>query len=75
MKTSKNWGPCSCDCGKNMEAGQEIVIFDGSLYLAGHENRRKTTQISVVKKEENKPKAGKKIKKKNPEVLELFEDD
>ena len=63
MKSSKNWGACSCDCGKNISAGDEISLVEGIMYLAGHENNRRTRQIAIVQSE----KTDKKHKEKQPD--------
>ena len=60
MKATKDWGPCNCDCGEHIKPGDEMVNVDGNLYLAGHENLRRTRFIETVKKEG----APKKLKKK-----------
>ena len=48
MIASKNWGPCCCNCGKNINKGDEFTIFEGSMYLLGHEERR-TRQMPTIK--------------------------
>lgn len=60
MKATKDWGPCNCDCGKHINPGDEMTIVDGSLFLAGHENNRRTRFIEAIKKDEEP----KKVKKK-----------
>ncbi len=60
MKASKEWGPCNCDCGTRIKAGDEMIVIDGDFFLAGHENARRTRFIETIKKGE-KPK---KLKKK-----------
>jgi hypothetical protein len=52
MKATKDWGPCGCDCGKTIASGDEMVMVDGALYLAGHENNRRTRIMPAVKREE-----------------------
>ena len=51
MKSSKDWGPCSCDCGKKILPGDEMSVVEGSLFLAGHETNRRTRYIKTIKKD------------------------
>jgi len=37
MKATKNWGQCACECGKIIGVGEEMIILDGCVFLAGHE--------------------------------------
>lgn len=60
MKATKEWGPCSCDCGSRIMAGDEMNVVDGALYLAGHENNRRTRFIKAIPKEEEPRKLHKK---------------
>jgi hypothetical protein len=60
MKATKDWGPCSCDCGKNISSGCEIVMLDGAMYLSGHQNNRRTRQMAAIPVE---PAPAKKKKK------------
>lgn len=53
IKATKKWGPCACNCGKDIGPGDDFVMVSGSMYLRGHENKA-TGYISVVKKEKNK---------------------
>jgi hypothetical protein len=62
MKSSRDWGACSCDCGKNISNGDEITLVDGVMYLAGHENNRRTRTIAIVPSD--KPEKQRKAKKK-----------
>jgi len=55
IKATKNWGPCACNCGKDIQSGDEFAMVAGSMYLRGHESKA-TGYIPVVKKE---PKAKK----------------
>ena len=78
MKASREWGPCSCNCGKSISTGDEFVMLDGCMYLVGHEERR-TRQIPVVKRDEPPKKPDKSDKKKkrkeirkDAEELSLF---
>jgi hypothetical protein len=48
MKATKRWGPCSCGCGQEINAGDEFAIVEGSFYMKGHEERR-TRQIKAIK--------------------------
>ncbi len=51
MKASKDWGLCNCDCGEHIQQGCDMVVVEGSLYLAGHEVNRRTRFIETIKKE------------------------
>ena len=61
MKASRNWGPCSCSCGENISTGDDFVMFEGAMYLAGHEERRTRSMpaIPTGKKKAAKKKARK----------------
>jgi len=59
MKASKDWGPCRCNCGKNIQTGSEFVMIEGAMYLAGHESKR-TRHIPAIKPEREPPEKGKK---------------
>jgi hypothetical protein len=50
MKATKDWGQCSCDCGKSINKGDEFVIIVGDMYLLGHDEKSKATQRSAGKK-------------------------
>ena len=56
MKATRNWGPCACECGKQIRSGDEMVMFEGSMYLKGHEQARRTRKMAAVKK--NTPPPG-----------------
>jgi hypothetical protein len=56
MKASKDWGPCRCNCGKNICSGNDFVMIEGAMYLEGHENKR-TRQIPAVKPEPEREKS------------------
>ena len=62
MKATRDWGPCSCDCGRTIVPGCEIVMMDGAMYLAGHQNNRRTRQMAAVEPDEDvakkKPRKG-----------------
>ncbi len=64
MKATKDWGLCNCDCGEHIKPGSEMTILDGSLFLAGHENNRRTRFIETIKKGTPLPEKAKKLKKK-----------
>ncbi|MBD3242431.1 MAG: hypothetical protein GF331_17710 [Chitinivibrionales bacterium] len=48
MKATRNWGPCACECGKNIGPGDEMVMFEGAMYLAGHEKERRTRRMNAI---------------------------
>lgn len=48
MKATRNWGPCACECGKSIGPGDEMVMFEGGMYLAGHEKERRTRRMNVI---------------------------
>jgi hypothetical protein len=73
MIASKDWGPCNCNCGKNICKGDEFVIVEGSMYLLGHEERR-TRQIPAFKTQESTPKGKTKKAPKGISDLPLFAD-
>jgi hypothetical protein len=56
MRATRDWGPCACDCGKNIVPGEEMTIVEGQMYLIGHEER-KTRQIQAIAS--GKKKSGK----------------
>jgi len=56
MKATKDWGPCSCECGKSIVPGSEMVMFEGAMYLAGHEKERRTRTMAAVKRDDVPPK-------------------
>jgi len=49
MEATKNWVQCSCECGKIVGVGEEMIILDGSAYLAGHEPQE------IIKDDKNAP--------------------
>ncbi len=51
MKASKEWGYCSCECGNKIMPGDEMVNVDGFLFLAGHEENKRTRFTKTIKKE------------------------
>jgi len=59
MKATKEWGLCSCECGKTIKAGDEMVMFEGAMYLAGHEKERRTRTMAAIKKDALPEKAKK----------------
>jgi len=69
MKASKDWGACSCNCGKAISKDAEFVIIEGSLYLSGHEKNGEKPQKPAAKK---KGKA-RESRKKDSEQLTLFD--
>jgi len=64
MKATKDWGLCNCDCGEHIKPGDQMVVLDGSLYLAGHENNRRTRFIETIKKDKEPKDTPKKVRKK-----------
>ena len=66
MKATKDWGQCSCDCGKSINKGDEFVIIEGDMYLLGHDEKSKTTPRST------RIKSGKESNKSDPQ-LSLFD--
>jgi hypothetical protein len=64
MKATKDWGLCNCDCGEHIKPGDEMVVLDGSLYLVGHENNRRTRFIETIKKDASPDDIPKKVRKK-----------
>lgn len=48
MIASKDWGPCFCNCGKNISRGDEFLVVNGGMYLRGHEERA-TREIPAIK--------------------------
>ncbi|MBD3420243.1 MAG: hypothetical protein GF398_09025 [Chitinivibrionales bacterium] len=49
MKATRNWGPCSCNCGETIVPESEFEMIGGAMYLKGHEGKA-TRQIPAVKK-------------------------
>ncbi len=64
MKATKDWGLCNCDCGEHIKPGDQMVVLDGSLYLSGHENNRRTRFIETIKKDKEPKDTAKKVRKK-----------
>lgn len=64
MKATKDWGLCNCDCGEHIKPGDEMVVLEGSLFLAGHENNRRTRFIETIKKDTVPGDTPKKVRKK-----------
>jgi hypothetical protein len=69
MKASKDWGPCSCNCGKSISKDAEFVIVEGTLYLSGHDKNWEKPQTPIITK---RGKA-KNSRKENSEQLPLFD--
>lgn len=59
MKATRNWGPCACECGKEITSGDEMVMFEGAMYLAGHESQRRTRTMAAVKRDAPPPSKAK----------------
>lgn len=53
MKATKSWGSCSCECGKEIKTGDDMVMFEGAMYLAGHEKERRTRTMAAVRREDS----------------------
>ena len=56
MKATKDWGPCCCECGITIAPGSEMVMFEGAMYLAGHEKERRTRTMAAIRRDEVTPK-------------------
>ena len=69
MKASKDWGPCSCNCGKSISKDMEFVIVEGTFYLSGHNKNREKPQTPATKKRER----ARNLRKGNSEQLPLFD--
>lgn len=54
MKASKNWGSCACNCGRDIEAGDDFRIVSGSMYLKGHETKA-TGMIPIIERTKEEP--------------------
>jgi len=48
MKATRDWGPCSCECGRSIKTGDEMTMFEGAIYLAGHEKDRQTRRMNAL---------------------------
>jgi hypothetical protein len=66
LKATRHHGPCSCDCGYNIQPGNHFVILQGEFYIAGHESingleranempARDYSKITTRKQVEQKP--------------------
>ena len=64
MKATKNWGPCACQCGKSITPGSKVVMFEGAMYLNGHEKERRTRSMAAIRKDTVPPKKAPAVKKK-----------
>jgi hypothetical protein len=62
MKATRDWGPCACQCGSNITPGSEMVMFEGAMYLAGHEQQRRTRSMAALPKSDGARKAAAKKK-------------
>ncbi|MBD3346327.1 MAG: hypothetical protein GF401_14830 [Chitinivibrionales bacterium] len=72
MNATKNWGLCFCNCGKNILPGDEFVIVDGGMYLAGHEIKA-TRHMPAIQSDSPPPETGKNYSdRENLSDLPLF---
>ena len=54
---------CACECGKNISPRSKMVIFEGAMYLAGHEQEHRTRSMAAIRRDK-KPSSAKARKKK-----------
>lgn len=55
MKATRNWGPCGCECGRNIMVGDEMTMIEGAIYLAGHEKDRRTRRMATLSDDSDAP--------------------
>jgi hypothetical protein len=74
MIASKDWGACFCNCGKNINRGDEFVVIGGGMYLRGHEGRA-TREIPIIAGNEPQPGGSQPSKSADVSDLPLFSSD
>lgn len=55
MKATRNWGPCACNCGRDIQPGDEFSMIEGAMYLRGHDEKA-TRNIPAVRSKSGKSK-------------------
>ncbi|MBD3321141.1 MAG: hypothetical protein GF350_08620 [Chitinivibrionales bacterium] len=75
MKATKNWGLCFCNCGQSIKPGDEFVIVDGGMYLAGHEVKATRNMPAIKSGSSTKKSSKKSSSKKYLSDLPLFSPD